>query len=569
MTFPCSTNNKNQAVNLSSLDHNSRSRYQSIHRLLAQSFFFFIIFFFVLSAVANSVITINAETIRQQLENDAGKKQNKTGMATLRRFYAQRNYEPIWIKTENHPAASLDMALAFIARAGAEGLADQDYDADYLLRLRNKYGEQISLELELHTTRCLLVLARDLRNGRLMPSAADPDWHITQQDFDPVSFLQQAVANNDLESALTELSPDIPQYRALKQLLTKLRELEASDVQWTHIPETTPSLRPNTTHPAVVLIRQRMQEAYVLFENPTYALTDNISEFYDAPLVNAVKAFQRQYNLNADGVIGKNTRQALNKTLHEHIQQVRINLERLRWLPRKLDDRYILVNIAGFRLVAVENKERVLDMRIVVGRNYRSTPSFNSRITHIVLNPYWNVPRSIASKDLLPKQRQNPDYFASQGIRVFSDYRYQHELDASEVDWYTDDQPFPYVLRQDPGRRNALGTIKFMFPNPFSIYLHDTPSKSLFKRDIRTYSSGCIRLEKPMELAEFVLEQSFFDNNIAGKIGGGRTHTINLPEQLPVYLVYLTAWSDSQGVVYFASDIYGRDKRALDYAHWQ
>lgn len=143
-------------------------------------------------------------------------------------------------------------------------------------------------------------------------------------------------------------------------------------------------------------------------------------------------------------------------------------------------------------------------MRIVVGRDYRSTPSFNSRISHLVLNPYWNIPTSIARKDLLPKQRNNPGYFASEGIRVFSDYQYESELDPDSIDWYSVNH-FPYVLRQDPGRKNALGTIKFMFPNPFSIYLHDTPSKYLFQKDIRAFSSGCIRLEKPLQLAEFVL----------------------------------------------------------------
>src|SRR5690606_8284960 len=163
------------------------------------------------------------------------------------------------------------------------------------------------------------------------------------------------------------------------------------------------------------------------FEKPEYDIVNNDSELYDDQLEAAVKAFQHQYGLNTDGVIGKNTRRAMNVTATEHIQQLRITLERLRWLPRELSNRYVLVNIAGFNLVAIQNNVRMLNMRIVVGRDYRSTPSFNSRVSHLVLNPYWNVPASIASKDLLPKQKRNPDYFASEGIRIFSDYHYELE----------------------------------------------------------------------------------------------------------------------------------------------
>ncbi|WP_240141527.1 L,D-transpeptidase family protein [Nitrosomonas sp. HPC101] len=525
---------------------------------------FFALVFMVLPVVAENRV-VSAESIQEQLAKSVQGSQDNVAQTNLRRFYAQRNYQPVWTLADH--ATLQDTALMLIKRADEEGLSSNDYRIESLRQRRDETPDQVSLAFELDLTRSLLALAHDLRSGRLVASLADPDWHIPQQQFDPVMFLQQAVTSGKLEEAFADLPPGIPQYRSLKQLLLKFRALMATGIVWARIPEGASSIHPRTSHAFIPLIRQRIQEAYRIFERPEYDVADSDSEFYDDQLEGAVKVFQRQYGLNADGIIGKNTRQALDMTPDEHIRQLRISLERLRWLPRKLGNRYILVNIAGFYLVAVQDNARVFGMRIVVGRDYRSTPSFNSRISHLVLNPYWNIPTSIARKDLLPKQRNNPGYFASEGIRVFSDYQYESELDPDSIDWYSVNH-FPYVLRQDPGRKNALGTIKFMFPNPFSIYLHDTPSKYLFQKDIRAFSSGCIRLEKPLQLAEFVLGKSFERADIAERIRSGKTQTVNLSERVPVYLLYLTAWSNGQGEVYFSSDVYGRDRRALAYARW-
>ena len=526
----------------------------------------------VLSVAAeNQPVTASADAIRDQLAENTWEGMNDAELIRLRHFYMQRDYQPVWALKEDS-GILLDTALAFIGRADEEGLASSDYHIEMLRQWHKESPNQVSLSLELGTTRSLLALIHDLSSGRLKATLADPDWYVPQRQFDPVSFLQESVGSIDsakqMEQALISLSPDMPQYHTLKRLLIRLRTLVTADMVWTRIPDDIPSIHPRTSHTVIPLIRQRIREAYRIFEKSEYDIVNDDSELYDEQLETAIKAFQYQYGLNTDGVIGKNTRRAMNMTAIEHIQQLRITLERLRWLPRKFSHRYILVNIAGFNLAAIQDNERVLNMRIVVGRDYRSTPSFNSRISHLVLNPYWNVPASIASKDLLPKQKHNPDYFSSEGIRVFSDYHHELELDPDAIDWSAFSRSFPYVLRQDPGKRNALGTIKFMFSNPFSIYLHDTPSKSLFQRDIRTFSSGCIRLEKPMQLAEFVLGPSFEKSNILGKIDSGKTQTVHLRESVPIYLLYLTAWSDEQGEVHFSADVYGRDKRALTYARW-
>lgn len=542
------------------------------HSIIARYLVFFCFALTVLSATAeNRSVTVSADAIRGQLTKNAWEGMNEAELVRLRHFYAQRDYQPIWT-VKDDSGVLLDTALSFIGRADEEGLVSSDYHIETLRRWHEEFPDQISLPLELGTTRSLLALIHDLSNGRLAATLADPDWYIPQRRLDPVNFLQQNIASinsaKQLEQVLANLPPDTPQYNALKRLLIRLRTLVATGTVWTRIPDDIPSIHPGTRHAVIPLIRQRIREAYYIFEKPEYDIVNNDSELYDDQLEAAVKAFQHQYGLNTDGVIGKNTRRAMNVTATEHIQQLRITLERLRWLPRELSNRYVLVNIAGFNLVAIQNNVRMLNMRIVVGRDYRSTPSFNSRVSHLVLNPYWNVPASIASKDLLPKQKRNPDYFASEGIRIFSDYHYELELDPDAIDWHAFNRSFPYVLRQDPGKKNALGTVKFMFPNPFSIYLHDTPSKSLFQRDIRTFSSGCIRLEKPLQLAEFVLGSSFKKANILEKTSSGKTQTVHLPEPIPIYLLYLTAWSDEQGEVHFSADVYGRDKRALAYAHW-
>ncbi|MDL1867371.1 murein L,D-transpeptidase [Betaproteobacteria bacterium PRO4] len=546
-------------------------KYQYSYAIIARYLVFLYFAFTILPALAEArPATISAEAIRAQLAKNTLEGVNETSLSELRRFYHQHDYQPVWVQ-EGVTDNLLDMALVLIGRAHEEGLSGHDYQIETLSRLRKAAPDTNSLALELGITRSMLALSHDLYRGRLAATSADPDWHIPQPAFDPVDFLQQSVASANparLEQALTELSPKIRQYSALKQLLGRLRDLVTAGTEWTQIPDNTASIHPQDKHAAIPLVRQRIREVHHVFEKQEYDIADNSSQIYDDQLVKAVKSFQRQYGLNADGVIGKNTRRALNTTIIEHIQQLRITLERLRWLPRKFSERYILVNIAGFNLAAIQDNERILEMRIVVGRDYRSTPSFSSRISHLVVNPYWNVPTSIANKDLLPKQQHNPDYFASEGIRVFSSHRYESELDPYSIDWHALGRSLPYVLRQEPGRKNALGTIKFMFPNPFSIYLHDTPSKYLFQKDIRTFSSGCIRLEKPQQLAEFVLGSAFEQANIQEKIDSGKTQTVHLPKSVPIYLLYLTAWSDEQDEVHFSSDIYGRDKRALAYARW-
>lgn len=484
----------------------------------------------------------------------------------LERFYTERDYRSAWIQS-GQPASLFYSVLSFLETAKSHGLRRENYQLDRLIELSSDQTLHQTFVLEFETTLSLLQFTRDLYRGRFDASVIDPNWHIPQLEFDAAIFLKKALDSGNPDQSFSSLAARNLNYQLLKQALEKFDNLISRKVTWTHIPNI-PLLKPGNSHSAVPLIRQRITQAYETHGIPEYNLSlstvNKQNTTYDNTLKNAIKRFQFQHGLNADGIIGPNTIKALNRTPAEKYQQLRINLERLRWLPQQLGDRYLLVNIAGFQLIAVEDNQPLFDMRIIVGRDYRSTPSFHSRITHMIVNPFWNVPASIARKDLLPKQQRNPDYLNKEQIKVYKDYTHSGDpIDPETIDWSSIKNGFPYALRQDPGAHNALGAIKFMLPNPYSIYLHDTPSKSLFSKDIRTFSSGCIRLESPLLLADFALKDQLSAEALEHYIESGKTKQINLTNPLPVYIVYMTVWVDSQQTIHYSPDSYERDKRAL------
>ena len=268
------------------------------------------------------------------------------------------------------------------------------------------------------------------------------------------------------------------------------------------------------------------------------------------------------------GRVGPATLAALNVSSADRVDQILLNMERWRWLPQDLGTRHIIVNIADFKLQVMENGQPVLNMKIIVGKGYRRTPVFSDKITYLVLNPSWLIPHEIAVKDKLPLVRKDPEYFTKQNIRVFRGWGAEsREINSKTVNWSAvTPQTFPYRLRQDPGPENALGRIKFMFPNRFNIYIHDTPYRTLFHKASRTFSSGCIRIEKPLELAAYVLkpDSRWHPDAIRAALEQGEERTIPLPEPIPVHLLYWTVFVDPTGNLQFRPDIYNRDKRLSD-----
>ncbi|MFO7733692.1 MAG: L,D-transpeptidase family protein, partial [Candidatus Aminicenantes bacterium] len=286
-------------------------------------------------------------------------------------------------------------------------------------------------------------------------------------------------------------------------------------------------------------------------------------DLFDSPLEDGVKAFQRRHGLDPDGVVGAATAAALAVPAAERLTQVLANLERWRWITQDLGERYVLINVADFRVGVFEGAREVLSMPAIVGTAFRRTPAFSGRMTYIEINPVWHVPPKLAREDILPKVRKDPSYLRERGIRVFRDWSAEApEIDPDAVDWsHIDPDSLSFKFRQDPGPRNSLGRIKFMFPNKFDVYLHDTPDRGLFARAARDLSSGCIRVERPLDLAEYVLrdDPGWDREKIMAALADTATRVVNLRTPIAVHLLYWTAWMGDDGRMQFRGDIYLRD----------
>lgn len=278
-----------------------------------------------------------------------------------------------------------------------------------------------------------------------------------------------------------------------------------------------------------------------------------------------VRRFQARHGLKVDGIVGPKTLFALNVPVEDRIRQIRLNMERWRWLPQDLGNSYLMVNTANFKLNVIENEQSIKAIKAIVGKMKRPTPVLSRKITYLELNPYWNIPHKIALNDILPCIKKNPCYLTDHNIRVFENWEENaRELNPESIDWgKLTKKNFVYKLRQDPATSNALGRVKFIFPNEFSIYLHDTPAHNLFNMKRRAFSSGCIRIEKPMELAAYLLKSNAKWNleKLVAAVNRKKNKTILLSDPIKIYILYWTTWADKDGIVNFRDDIYGRDRR--------
>jgi murein L,D-transpeptidase YcbB/YkuD len=341
---------------------------------------------------------------------------------------------------------------------------------------------------------------------------------------------------------------------ALEKALTQYRQLAAQG-GWPQVPPG-PSLKEEDQNERIPLLRKRLAASGDLTAQAVQ------EDLFDPTLKEAVQRFQTRHGLTADGVVGAKTLTELNVPITERIRQLTASLERCQPLPVVLENRHILVNIADFTLKLFEEGKPVLSMPVIVGKTYRQTPVFNGLISSLVLNPSWGVPHSIATKDLLPKIKKNPGYLSQLHLRVFQGGKSSTEISPAIVDWANLSQAhFPYRLRQDPGPNNALGRVKFLFPNPYDVYLHDTPSRELFQKDSRTFSSGCIRIAKPLDLAVYLLQGTPLGSPdaLAEAIAREKTQSVAIPSPIPVHIVYMTAWVDNEGIIQFRPDIYNRE----------
>jgi murein L,D-transpeptidase YcbB/YkuD len=374
--------------------------------------------------------------------------------------------------------------------------------------------------------------------------------------------IRAAAAAGDIADFVARFRPVQDEYRRLQAALADFRA-KALSGDWGSLPAG-PTLEPGMSGPRVALLRARLGASSDPEERRLSAAMPGAAGFYDDALEAAVIRFQLRHGLARDGKVGPKTLAALNVPIARRIQQMVLNLERRRWMPDDQGARYVFVNLADFELKVVDEPRTVFDTRVVVGAPYHRTPVFSAEMTYVEINPYWDVPSSIARNELLPKIKEDPGYLAANDFELLSDWSESAAaIDPWSVDWsQITPATFAYRLRQRPGDGNALGRIKFMFPNRFNVYLHDTPARHLFEQAERSFSHGCIRVQQPESFGAVVLAQDGWSlERINAAIARGERRIVSLKEPLPVHIAYLTAWVNKDGAVHFRNDVYGRDAR--------
>jgi murein L,D-transpeptidase YcbB/YkuD len=469
-------------------------------------------------------------------------------------IYRAHDYAPLW-----HNPRSVEQLLAAIRASKLDGLNPSDYNLHTLEKLLQQRREgaasnDLACDLDLLLTDSLVRLGYQLSFGKVDPEALDPDWNMARYIEDMDTLVQQADAidTGNIEALLQSLRPQAPAYAHLQAALAQYRELQARGGWQAVAPGET--LKPGMSGERVAALRERL---LVTADMP--AGSGDPARF-DAALEAGVRAFQQRHGLEDDGIVGRSTLAALNVPVGQRIDQIRANLERARWVLHDLPQTFILVDIAGFRVSYRRDGKVLWEARAVVGQPFRKTPVFRARMTYLVVNPTWTVPPTILRKDVLPAIKRDPGYLAQKNMQVI-DYD-GNPVDPAAIEWrrYTD-RNFPYLIRQEPGPENALGRIKFMFPNKHLVYLHDTPRKSLFGKTTRAFSSGCIRIEHPFDLAELLLEDDpdWNKEKLLATVASLETRTIRLRQPVSIILLYWTVDFTPDGRVIFRQDIYERD----------
>lgn len=512
-------------------------------------------------AAAQFVAASLTDAIQQRIEFDEGSNWGDRGndrLLQLFEFYSVRHYAPVWVGDSAVNSKGRAMAAALV-NCAIDGLIPRDYDAAGIQARLGVSDMKGLADLEIRLSKALISYGHDLSAGRVQPNKVDRELYIYPEGPGPVELLNGAALSEDVTAYLSDLTPQMVNYGRLKTKLAEYRAMQANG-GWVPVPDGE-TLKPGMSDVRIPLLRTRLVQSRHLKADAASQSAPELAELYDDVLSAAVKQFQYQHGLTQDGVLGPNSMKAMNVPLADRIRTMELNMERRRWMEDDLGDRYIFVNLADFWLKVVDGRKTIHTAHVVVGKTYHRTPVFSKNMKYIVLNPYWNVPRSIAVNEYLPKLQNDPGVLGRQNISLMSQ---NGPVDPYGVDWMNvTKRNFAWRLRQDSGRRNALGRIKFLFPNKHNVYIHDTPSKSLFKRTVRSFSHGCVRVQNPVDLAAVLLkaEGRWSKKAIEAQIASGKRRTISLKTEIPVHITYLTAWVNKDGSVHFRNDIYGRDTR--------
>ncbi len=506
--------------------------------------------------------------------------QNQPKRSFLRRLYTQLLFLPAWMHEKELSPAAKEL-FKVIKNEGTLDIHGKLFQDTLLLEQKAKelyanggtLAQKVDLEFKIsqlyegYTNYAYFGSinwgAFNARIANLKVNDVSTEWVLHRPEADPIAIVENAVLGKSLEKQLKAVVPTAYRYKALQKELKKYMNIRATGGWPTVV--LNGKLKVGKSDEGVIALRERLR----ITGDYKPCKEDSPEDIvYDSCLEKAVKHFQSRNGLLADGVVGAGTLRVLNKSVEDRITTIRLNLDRIKWLPKREAKRHIIINIPAFRLYFEEDGKLIQTMRVVTGKPNHPTPIFSDTVEYIVLNPYWNVPKSIIQKEFVPKLIRNPNAMAKKGIEIRQGWGKNAKIvNPATVNWrnYVDGTPMPFHFAQLPGKRNALGKVKFLFPNKFAVYMHDTPSKSLFNRNKRAFSHGCIRLQKPRELLKtFSTFNSNIDFDKAQEVLKGKQKKhISLKEKVPVDVIYLTAWVDYDGTLQFRDDVYHYDAMQL------
>jgi len=476
-------------------------------------------------------------------------------------FYELIEYQPAWTEADY-----VREMIALLGDSHLEGLNPDDYHYGELRSLRQEYladwadQDYLRAQFDVMLTDGILLYARHLIEGKVDPRTLDSSWNYSRRDFVPDAVAQslvKAIAERKVADVLEQLKPDVAFYKKMREELAYYRQL--ADTRQFFVVPPNDVLKPGQTKRNVVLLRRRLKQLeYVSPDFPE-------SEFFDADLERAVREFQRDHAIDSDGIVGRQSFEFLNLTFGQRVDRLRINMDRIRWISLNLSDDFVLVNIAGYELHYVRDGELFWETAVMTGTIDTRTPIFQERLRYIEFNPTWTPPRSIIDRSLFAKFKANPAYAVERNYRFYNSAG--REVDPHDINWakYTG-MTLPYRVVQMPGPYNAMGQVKFMFPNSHAVYLHDTPSKALFSRTSRAFSAGCIRVKEPLELARILLDDPalWSARKIDALLASGSPKQVaHLSREIDVLLMYWTVSPTTTGRMQFHPDIYQLDDAAL------
>jgi len=489
--------------------------------------------------------------IDKRLDGAGPKPITKAQWQHAKKLYEEYDGNPLWLDDDGLRERRTKTLMTALLNADADALALDEYPLDDLQRVLSTLLEakrpdaKLLADVDVTLTATYVALGEHLLTGQVDPSKVSQDWHIEPTPAQVDSALARFLRDRQFDVSMTQMRPEYEEYKALQRQLVRYRQILARG-GWQPVPDGK-AVKPGnrSTIDRLTALRERLRaEGYVGGDSAT-ADSGAAGAVYTRELAGAVAQFQREHSIVVDSALGKETVAALNVPARYRLGQIAANMERYRWMPRTLGDKYVFVNVPAFRLEAFEDAKKVMEMKVIVGAEFedRNTPAFSDSMRYVVFRPYWNATDSIMEKELWPKVESDPTFLERNDYEIVTEGGKQR-------------------IRQRPGDKNALGLVKFMFPNTFSIYMHDTPEAKLFDKDVRAFSHGCIRLEQPEKMAEWVL--GWTPEQVSEAMHNGRDDRhVTLKQKVPVYIGYFTTFI-RDGRLYFGNDLYNRDRPLVE-----